>query len=550
MTVSVNGGLGVGGLADFDLGGPQVKNAAIYALPAMATKALSYIAHLYDHNMVFKRTLGGASIINKPGLKLTQNGGYQPITLEVAASVTGLVLGDVIRLSEQGDNAGTILFSGNVEETPDELAVGAGATHHLIVVTPWVSELGDGFFNQTYATPTDPAQWVRDAVATTAHCSVSPISCPDTGFKFMYDFQNSNPLDAIHVAKQTAGAQWWWFCDAQGVVWFQPVVTANPPTLTLRKGVDYNSKKPTSTIVGQKNKVVAIGGANPGDPGRIQSVYNGATNQALYGVRAMNPTLAYPTVTDQATLDAIVASLGAQFDRVLNTVELTCPALGKRLSPARAGGLTVRFWEPNKESLQETGLGSGGYSPTFILQDVQVDGPGQTLIVGDIPYADIDTAYEAARVAQRTAVIAATAIPIPPLAAQPAPATTSVIAKVNATTGIYAAGGGLVTVATKTFTTTLAGVCQVIGALDARMEAWNNYVATPRRSVRAVLSGGIFTGAWQELPFGLARATYDLSSASGLAIPAGTYTVSIQIDTEATNQMHIYSGYVQVVWTG
>jgi len=53
----------------------------------MATTAQPYIAHLYDRNLVFKRTLGGAAIINKPGLKLTQNAGYQQITLKIAASL-------------------------------------------------------------------------------------------------------------------------------------------------------------------------------------------------------------------------------------------------------------------------------------------------------------------------------------------------------------------------------------------------------------------------------------------------------------------------------
>jgi hypothetical protein len=133
--------------------------------------------------------------------------------------------------------------------------------------------------------------------------------------------------------------------------------------------------------------------------------------------------------------------------------------------------------------------------------------------------------------------------------AQPPPPTTKTYGAVNAGTGIYAMGGGIVTIATATFTTPYAGTCQVVGAVDARMEAWDNYIPVPRRGVRATLSGGIYTGAWQELPFGLSRATYDLSSASGISLPAGTYTVVVQIDTQESNQMHIYSGYVQVAVT-
>jgi hypothetical protein len=734
----------------------------------MSTSELAYIAHLYDHNLVFKSTLGGASILNKPGLKLTQNGGYQQITIEVATPVTGIVLGDVIRLTEQGDNAGTILFSGNVETTPEEN--GPAGAHHLITVTPWVAELGDGFFNKTYSTNTDVAQFVRDAVAATAHCSVSPISCPDTGVVAQYDFQNTNPLDAIHVARQIAGPSYFYFVDAQGVVWFQPVVTTipgtltailkvqagvlatsgpgtttitptlpgastagncliaiiagnstsagpagwsriggfsssftqiwacpnaasvssaafttsganqahafmsewsgvvpsaildssgvatdfsgvattldpttgssitvpgdlvitcfsalgsgtvtfttpstftrlqdsgatsdsihldsefrvnppvgspigptltvsapgnlngaivalkavstaptpQPPTLTLRRGVQYNEKKGGSSIGGMRNKIPVIGGSIPssGDPTRITSLYDGLATQALYGVRAFNPTPAYPNVSDQATLDKIAASLGQQYDRAIATYEVNTPALGLRLTPGRPGGLTVRLWEPTTEPLVESGEGlAAGYSPIYIVQDVEINGPSQRLTIGDIPFADLDTTYEATRIAQRTSVIAAVAVPSPALVPQVAPVSTIVYGLCRSVTGSQAQGGGIVTVATATFTTPKAGTCQVIGAIDLSAIFWDNYVATPRRAVRATLSSGVFTGAWQELPIsgGIgSRVTLDLSSASGLALAAGTYTVSIQIDTQELNQIRIFSGYVQVAVT-
>lgn len=567
-TPAVYGGLGIksNGLGQIGLGGPQPVQS--FALPVMSATAQSYIAHLYDHNMVFKRTLGGAAIINKPGLKLTQNGGYQPIALEMAASVTGqsiygesifgvdvyggasgVSLGDVIQLSEQGDNAGTILYSGNVETTPEELAVGAGTTHHQIELVPWVAELGDGYFNQNYTAATDVAQFVRDAVGQTSHCSVSPISCPNTGITAIYNFQNTNPLDAVHVARQVAGANYWWWVDAQGVVWFQPVVidATHPATITLKRGADFNYRRTAASIAAMRNQITAIGGSNPGDPGRISAVYNGPVSQALYGVKAFNPTLSYPAITDQGTLNAIVASLGAQYDRADTTTTLKCPALGMRLTPGRPGGLTVRYFEPSVEALHEWG-GRGTYSPTYVLQDIEVNGPSQTLVIGDVPYADTDSAYEAARIAQRTAVIAATAVPTPALVPQPTilPAT-SIVANTSTVTGIQAMGGGIVNIGTFAFTTVKAGTCQILGAVDARMESWDNQIAAPRRAVRAILSGGIFTGAWQELPFGLARATYDLSSASGIALPAGSYTLNVQIDTQGINQIHIYSGWAQVV---
>lgn len=520
-----------------------------FSLPSMPTTSKPYIAHLYDHNLVFKQTLGGAKILNKPGLKLTASGGYQPITLKLASPVTGIALGDVIRLTEDGDPASAILYSGNVETAPSNLGIGPGATQHLVTVAPWMFELGDADFSKTYATLTDVAQFVRDAVAQTAHCSVSPLSCPDTGIKAIYDFQSSNALDAVHVAKQIAGANWVYFVSAEGVVWFYPVVTANPATITLIKGTDYNTKKPVSTIVGMRTIVPVVGGAIPGDTGKLSATYTSPSNIPLYGRRTFNPTPSYPTVTDQATLNAIAASLGAQYDRVLTTVEVSCPALGKRLSPARPGGITVRLFEPAKESLQDP-VGTGGYSSTFVLQDVEVNGPTQKLLIGDIPYSDTDPTYEATRVAQRTAVVAATAVPTPALAPQAVPTATIVMGDfVVTSTGVQAMGGGIVIVGSATFTTPRAGTCQVVGAIDARMVAWDNFVPTPRRAVWMDLPG-IVTGAKQELPFSLTRATYDGSSASGIAIAAGTYTVSWKIQTVEFNQMQIFSGWGRVIWVG
>jgi hypothetical protein len=719
----VYGGLGVAGRVG--VGGPQPP--LVRGLPPMATTAQPFIAHLYSRDLVFKRLLGPASaLLNRPGLKATQNGGFQPITLELAAAAVssnlvvdpsfedatltitqgswglntivrwgldsanvrqgtslrntstlvaagawdsaisfarfpvvpgaqytasvweaqnagvkqshakllwykadgvtlstvrttdfliggtdglkpwtqygativtpsdayygewnlmagwwdgasgtnaqtwfddvritpgpgtnpseGVGLCDVIRLSEQGDSAGTILVSGNVELMPEE--VGVGVVHHQIVVTPWAAELGDTDFNKTYAVATEIAQFVRDAVAGSAHLSVSPASCPDTGLKYIYDFQNTNALDAVHVAKQIAGANYFYGVDAQGLVWFQPVYLANPPTLTLRRGVDYNRKKSSSSVIGMKNTIPVIGGSNPGDPGRLHSLYSNATSRRLYGPRTFNPTPSYPTVTDQPTLDAIRDSLGAQFDRVINSVEADLPALGLRLTPYRQGGLTVRFWEPAVEAIGSAPGGSGRYGPTLVVWDVTTDGPSQKLICGDIPFADTDTAYEATRIAQRVGVVSATAVPIPPLVA-PSPITAppppppqaqiNVIYPATAAPGIYAMGGGIVNVAQVTFTTPRAGVCQIQSAIDARMESWDDYTSV--RYIWADLPG-IVTNAQQKLPFGIQRVNFASNSAGGIAIPAGTYTAYLKIQTAGSNQMHVYSGWLQVLWTG
>lgn len=153
----------------------------------------------------------------------------------------------------------------------------------------------------------------------------------------------------------------------------------------------------------------------------------------------------------------------------------------------------------------------------------------------------------------------ANAVVTPPVLTPPLlfPAGTSIWGKFSVGPSKPAAGGGIVTLGSATFTLnpdvghTLT--CQVLGVLDAIAYAWDNYVSAPRRAVRAVLSGGIYTGTWQEYAGGWSggstvgyRSTMDLSSAAGISLPAGTYTVSIQIDTQEFNQLQIFSGWAQV----
>ncbi len=146
---------------------------------------------------------------------------------------------------------------------------------------------------------------------------------------------------------------------------------------------------------------------------------------------------------------------------------------------------------------------------------------------------------------------------VPPVFVPPA---IYVIGKATASVGLKTMGGGIVTVATATFSVSSPPghtlTIQVQGAIDAIAYGWDNYVATPRRAVRATLSGGIYTGAWQEYAYGWSggstagyRATFDLSSAAGIALASGTYTVTIDINTVEDNQLQIYSGWVQVAVT-
>lgn len=191
-----------------------------------------------------------------------------------------------------------------------------------------------------------------------------------------------------------------------------------------------------------------------------------------------------------------------------------------------------------------TSLNQGYAAAAYQVTQVTVTWPGKATD----PVFAVEFGDTPETLALWTALNAVVAAPVvaPPVVTPPA---VSVVGQCNAAPGLLAMGGGIVTIASATFTISLVtghtATFQVQGALDARMDAWDNYIGTPRRAVRAVLSGGLFTGTWQELPFGLARATYDLSSAIA-ALPAGTYTLSIQVDTQEYNQMRVYGSWAQV----
>jgi hypothetical protein len=112
---------------------------------------------------------------------------------------------------------------------------------------------------------------------------------------------------------------------------------------------------------------------------------------------------------------------------------------------------------------------------------------------------------------------------------------------------LYAPGSGTIAIASINFTTPRSGVVQLLSGIDARMDAWDDYT-----SVRFAWSdiATIVTNAQVKLPFGITRAQYSMNSAAGIALPAGNYTARLLINTAATNQMRVYSGFVTAHWTG
>jgi hypothetical protein len=98
------------------------------------------------------------------------------------------------------------------------------------------------------------------------------------------------------------------------------------------------------------------------------------------------------------------------------------------------------------------------------------------------------------------------------------------------------------------FTITDVGTTVILeGALDARMEAWDNYVGPPRREAWIEVQS-LFGLAHYEWPFGLNRVNYGWRSVA-TSIAAGSYTARMVIQIAATNYMHVYGGYLRLTWT-
>lgn len=372
-------------LGNLQLGAVPAADAARGVIPTAPTLASSpgpYLGHLYKTDgITFKKTL---EFTNRPAIKYTDSAGYHELDLEVAtvdASTQGPLVGDLLKITAKGSTE--VIYTGIIEDLPDELAT--DGVHHHILLVPLLVELADAYFNKQYTTVIDLAEMVRDAVRATAHLSFTPVSLPDTGVPALYNFNSTTALDVVNVCRTIAGLNFHFFVDAIGVVWFQSINFSAPAAYTLKRGMDYNARRKSAPLAELRNKISALGGyASPTASTPITSSYTNPTSQAQYGVRALNPPLLFPTLGDQATLDRIVATYGAIFDRLQVRGEITIPNYGQRIDLRRQGGATIRYWEPTKDPFAESGSGTGQYSPTYIVLDVELDGASQKIVFGDV----------------------------------------------------------------------------------------------------------------------------------------------------------------------
>jgi len=389
MTTALTGALGGIGaqLGLLQLGGPAQKFTYARSHP---TQALPLIAHIYQNDGVtLIKTL---SVLSRPAIiATTANGGYEQLTLELATKATGISTGNVLRLTEQGGD-GSFIFGGVIEDIPD--ATAPDKVSHQLLVSPFAFELADTYVQVNYTVATDVSQMARDAFAATAHCSCDQISVPAaTGITGMGDFRNMPAQNLLDNARGIAGANWYWFVDELGRGWFQPM--GSGAIYTLMQGPDYQEQTTSRSIQQQKNDILVIGGIPSGSAVQITSRYTGASQSGVngIGVRSLNPPIQVPGVVDQATLDAIAASLGAVLDQPWNRTDISVlSTFAKRLHGSQPGGGMVRYWQAAVPSLPESEAG-GGFVGPYILQKTEDNGLLQKVTAGNIPMTnqtDID----------------------------------------------------------------------------------------------------------------------------------------------------------------
>lgn len=380
-------------------------------------QALPLLAHVYASDGVTYLGSPGP-LVNRPQLKWTLNGGFHPIQLELADTSSwgrtygsmiygtgtygGFTQGNIVRLTEQGGD-GRVIYTGIVENLLDEISADGHVSHQLCL-TPLVAELGDAYLNFNYSVATDVAQMVRDAVRQSIHCSFNEVSIPiSTGTVAINDFNYRPATDVLDFAIKSLGSNWYWFCDCHGIVWLQPM--SSTAAYSAVRGQDYQSRKSNASIADLKNFVIAIGDPPPQASSPTVATYSGSS-QATYGIRALSAPIHIPGVTDQATLQAVANTVGALFDRVIHTTELQLlPSFGRRVNPAQPGGPTLRFLEPNVNSLVQSETGSGVYQGPYLTVDLELDGSAQKVIAADAPVVNVqDLQQEITRIVSRTSL--------------------------------------------------------------------------------------------------------------------------------------------------
>lgn len=401
--------------------GPQsVHSNVVTPAPAsgpLAIQTSSLRADVWDHSRtVFRGSLGG--ILNLPTLKSTLNGGFHQIELQVeaASQIAGIQVGDFCSVFEA--LTGEHVFDGTVNDNPH--IYDADATYSL-VLDPLVTELESNPFVMNYAAATDVGQMIRDIVSSVqaggGHIAVNDTSsAPGLGVTGIFNFDTSyNCLTALEECVRIAGIGWYFFVDETGLLWFQQVDYTKAPTHRLAMTTDYVISRREGPVDNLCN-FVQVYGASPTDANGnvtgppIVATYD-VSSGSPYGRRALTPALTYPNVSDQATLQQIANTVGSVLS--LRTVQyhITMPYFahspGTRVSMAIPSSATAALYEPGTLPDQPQFQGQAGTITgalgALVVQDVEIDGVTQQVLLGDLPYTMDDLQYIADQMAARAA---------------------------------------------------------------------------------------------------------------------------------------------------
>jgi hypothetical protein len=331
--------------------------------------------------MVFKKS---SRIVNHPVLSTAMNSTGLNITLEMpGANTTPLISqGDIGQITEDGGD-GSILYTGIVEDFPDTIDQ---TVDYQLILTPIGVELADTPFTQNYTVATDVSQMIRDAVAATIHCIANTSTVPNSGITGIYNFVEMHPLDVLQTAAKIAGVNYVWSVNEIGQVFFGAI--ASGTKYTVRTRVDAAVRQFTAPITDTKNYVKGYGAIPSGGTAPIFAIYD-QTAGSPYGKRALSPSPQFPNLTDQTTLNNIVNTIGAALNQPLVTVVLKFPfhndnGTGIRFTLGQVGGASIQYWEPSQDDVQETEVGLGTLSPSYVIMQVDVDGIEQTVTARSI----------------------------------------------------------------------------------------------------------------------------------------------------------------------
>lgn len=372
---------GASQLGLLQMGGPVYAQSYDRTLPASARPLLG---HAYGNDGVTPVTT--FSPLNRPTLTATTaNGGFNQILLNLAAPLSNVVQGNIVRLSEQGGD-GSFIYSGIVEDIPDSIR--PDGVDHQLLLSPPAYELDDTYTQLNYTAPVDIAQMARDAIALTLHLSCDQTSVPAfTGILAAttgaLDFRNQSAKQVLDTARSIAGPTWFWYVDELFRVWLQPMGSGAVYTIPRSQ---YEERTKAASIQNRKNRVDVVGGVPVGGSLNLKATVNDTVSQALIGIRALHPPINLPHITEQASISAIASNVLTVLNRIWNRVHLKLvPTYARRIHGSWPGGAMIRYWEPGKSPLQESAQGIGNYSNAFIAQSVENDGLYQKVVAGDIP---------------------------------------------------------------------------------------------------------------------------------------------------------------------